>query len=580
MKRNLDLKVQCSFLISIVFFILYSSSSYMLVFSQTLTNANNPNQPYVIYMKQSSFIHEFDVPAIHDRGLKGITTDNKDNAWFYYTTNKTSMIIRYSMEDSKFTPFLIKGKTTTDNAVINLAGGQVLFDNKRNVIWFTDARVNSLGKLDINSSAIELYKLPTNNSGIMGITLSPDGESIWFTEIIGNRIGSFDIQSNKIIEYPTGDSTGPTLLTFDEKGVLWVTLSYSGSILRVEPWMLIPESKANGMSTISLEKPDMFSPFGISITQKKDGTEHIFISDHGSSRVVSWEVGNELELKNYTSYWSSPSKAYPVSLPSQVAADKFSNIYFVQHGGNKISRIDSNTGIMTEFDIPTGPLATAVLLGVSPDGQKIWFTEWASNKIGYLDASAPVPLKLVVNNTIQHPIVLKSGQTFATEVLISRGGNTSSNAFLSPNDTEVGVVGMTDAGLSGVTYNASPQRIDLSKNQNVSTNLSLTVANEDNANPGFYTIMIRVSATDKDGLTTSLLYPQRVKLDVPPPTLKSQSPSTSNGNLSSGGESFSDQLRDILRYASLAAALIIIAYLIFRRVKNRRAKIQQDREKL
>ena len=66
-------------------------------------------------------------------------------------------------------------------------------------------------------------------------------------------------------EFPTGDLTGPTLLAFDNSGQLWVTLSYSNSILKIEPWLLIPESRVSGMSEIKLEKPDTFSPFGIAI---------------------------------------------------------------------------------------------------------------------------------------------------------------------------------------------------------------------------------------------------------------------------------------------------------------------------
>ena len=110
----------------------------------------------------------------------------------------------------------------------------------------------------------------------MGIVLSPDNKTIWFAEIIGNKIGSFDIESKSMTEFPTGDITGPTLLTFDDKGVLWVTLSYSNSILKVEPWLLIPESRASGMSEIKLDNPDIFSPFGIAITQDKHNVSTIF----------------------------------------------------------------------------------------------------------------------------------------------------------------------------------------------------------------------------------------------------------------------------------------------------------------
>ena len=43
----------------------------------------------------------------------------------------------------------------TDNPVINLAGGQLIYDQKRNSIWFTDARINALGSLDIQSGKLQ-----------------------------------------------------------------------------------------------------------------------------------------------------------------------------------------------------------------------------------------------------------------------------------------------------------------------------------------------------------------------------------------------------------------------------------------
>lgn len=66
-----------------------------------------------------------------------------------------------------------------------------------------------------------------------------------------------------------------------------------------------------------------------------------------------------------------PFKKYPATLPSQIAVDKSGKyIYFPQHGGNRVSKIDTQSGIMTEYDIPTGPLSTAVFIAVSDDGKK------------------------------------------------------------------------------------------------------------------------------------------------------------------------------------------------------------------
>ena len=165
------------------------------------------------YQKQSNFIHEYNVP-LDQRGLKGITTDSRGNPWFYYQTNHTSMIIKFNFVNNTFNYYPIQGETVTDNPIINLAGGQLIFDEKRNSIWFTDARVNSIGMFDIKSGKTLLYRIPTNNSGTMGILLSPDNTTVWFTEIIGNKIGSFDIDSKTILEYPTGNYGGPYSFNF------------------------------------------------------------------------------------------------------------------------------------------------------------------------------------------------------------------------------------------------------------------------------------------------------------------------------------------------------------------------------
>src|SRR6266581_4339896 len=190
-------------LLSILFLLVTSFSiSSSFLFYPSVANAQPITlKDMVSYEKQSNFIKEFKIP-LTERGLKGITTDTLGNAWFYHSTFNDSTILRLEMTTMKFTPYSVSGKTTVDNAIINLAGGQLVFDNGNNVIWFTDARTNSIGKLDVKSGDIQLVIIPTPKAGPMGIVLSPDGKSIWFAEITGNKIANLDIHSNKIIEYP------------------------------------------------------------------------------------------------------------------------------------------------------------------------------------------------------------------------------------------------------------------------------------------------------------------------------------------------------------------------------------------
>jgi streptogramin lyase len=584
----------------------------LLIFKDVNAQVLGP-EDLVTYTTQSNFIIEFKVP-LEERGLKGIATDADENVWFYHSTNQSSTILVLNITTQQFKQYKVEANTLVDTALVNLAGGQIVYDTTRNALWFTDARTNSIGNLDIKSGTIKLFDIPTPNSGPMGIVLSPDRNEVWFTEITGNKLGKIDIESssnsdsNTIKEYPVfdqprGQSSGPTLLTFDNKGVLWVTMSYSHDILRVEPWALTSTSKYLGMSNFSLPKPDSFSPFGIATVGDNVNTnaskntskaERIFLSDHGSSRLVLARGNPALNpFQDYLSYWASPSKVYPVTLPSQIAADKSTdNIYFVQHGGNRISKIDIKSGIMTEYDIPTGPLSTAVFLTVSDNGKRVWFTEYAANKIAYLDTTTPVPFEMKINlnqnqntddnqsiysindESVITPLVLKPSEGRILDVILktekinsdSNSNNTLNNtieslasdpsSLLSLNEVELSVIGMTETGLvPGLTYSANPQRINMSNDggdtNQIQTNkdyyskikLILEKQSVEKIRHNEYSAMIKSSASEgieqnrehqqevQHLLFVSLLFPIPMLLDLPLSAIPDQQQMVSDKNL-------------------------------------------------
>jgi virginiamycin B lyase len=519
----------------------------------------------VTYEKNSNFIKEFPVP-LEERGLRGITTDSEGNAWFLHSTNKTSTIFKLEPESGKFAQYLVKGETVADDPVINLAAAQLLFDKERGAIWFTDARVNSIGKLDEVSGQIKLWQVPTNNSGPMGIVLSPDGKSLWFAEITGNKIARFDIQSEKMTEYSTGEDSGPALLTFDEKGQLWVSLSFSDSIMLTQVGQNnLASNPSIGMVNISLPKPDRFSPLGIALSGGK-----VYLSDHGSSRMIVADENSGLQ--SYDVYWTSPSASpiLPATLPGQVVVDKKTgNVYFPQHGGNRITEIQPQDGLMTEYDIPTGPISTVLFLTASDEG-RVWFTEWASNKVAYLDTSMQVPFEQQVQ---QKSITLTKNSAASLNVLVkssaanasaansnSSSNNNSSSLYLS--QVEVGLTGMSESGTIGITYQANPPRVNLQENSS-SAESTIQLKTEDNAKPGTYTAMVRVQAPEQDGLIISRLYPIKLVLDVPQPTSTQTGPSASNSQPSTQFE-----VRDLVRGLAIAAAIGLAGYIVYRKVKR------------
>ncbi|OLC83508.1 MAG: hypothetical protein AUJ08_05325 [Thaumarchaeota archaeon 13_1_40CM_3_50_5] len=541
-------------MVGILFISLYVT---VIRFSNAQQTQGGIDDKLVAYEKKSNFIKEFHVP-IEERGLRGITTDSKGNAWFLHSTNETSTIVKLEPDNGKFTQFPEEGETIADNPVINLAAGQLVFDKERNAVWFTDARVNSIGKLDIASGQIKLWQVPTKNAGPMGIVLSPEGKSLWFAEIIGNNIARFDIQSEKIVEYQTGENSGPTLLTFDEKGQLWVSLSFSDSVMLAQIGNLSSNSSV-GMVKMSLPKPDRFAPFGIAIAGGK-----LYVSDHGSNRVIVADENSGLQ--SYDVYWTSSSSSpalIPTTLPGEVVVDKHGNIFFPQHGGNRISEIRQDDGLMTEYNIPTGPLSTVLFLTASDDG-RVWFTEWASNKVAYLDTLVKVPFELQVQ---QKSIALTKSGAATLSVSINSASNATNNS-LSLSQIEVGLTGMTESGPTGITYQANPPRDNLQ--DNISIESVIQIQTQENAKPGTYTAMVRIQAPEQDGLVVSRLYPVKVVLNVPQPT------NGQTGESASNQSSTLFEIRDLVRAIAIAAVVGLVGFIVYRRVKRKKHARPED----
>jgi virginiamycin B lyase len=515
-------------------------------------------EQFVTYEKQSSFIKEFAVP-FEELGLKGITTDLQGNVWFYHSTNTTSTLVLFDPTNGEFTKFPVEGETVTDDPIINLASSQLVFDSERNAVWFTDSRINSVGRLNIDTSEVILWPVPTEQAGPMGITLSPDGNSVWFAEITGDKIARLDVSSEKIEEYPTGDQSGPALLAFDDSGQLWVTLSFADSVLLAQPWALAPNSSL-GMSRFSLPEPDRFSPLGIAFSGSK-----VFLPDHGSSRIIVADADSNLQ--QYDEYWTSPSPALPTTLPSQIAvvavSDKQGKVYFTQHGGNRITEINKD-GMMTEYEVPTGPLSTVVYLSVADDG-KVWFAEWASNKIAYLDTTMRVPFTLNTEKTAVTLDASSSPQSITVSLNSSSDAITTSPVSVS--EVEIGLTGMAESGLQAVTYEAQPPRMDL---QDVKSNQSeIQISAQENARPGNYTLMVRAFAPENDGLLISRLYPVDLILDVPEPVSSQDSENMFQNQVQQTSDT---TVQDALMIAAPVGAAGLIAFGIYRWKRARRAK--------
>jgi len=527
------------FLLFVIFFSFLSNND---IFAQ-----ENSMDSFLTYSKQSNFIKEIPFPT-EEYGLRGITTDKNGNAWIYYATQNSSLISKFDPITGEFSKFDITKMTKTQDVIVNLSGGHVVYDESRNIIWFTDARTNSIGKFDIESQQMNTIDIQTENSGPMGIILSPDKSKIWFTELSSDKFASLDIQTNEIIEYPIKANSGPSFLAFDESGSLWISLSYSNSVLVVPLENIEPKASPYRFE-VSLPSSDFFSPFGIVIFKDPKGSEKIIVSDHGSSRVILSELDSQ--FNEYSSLWTSPHEGFPQTLPSQIDMDDAGNIYFAQHGGNKISKIDTK-GTITEYDIPTGPLSTTIYLDVSNDG-KVWFTEVLGNKIGYLDTSISVPFDIQTEK--ESIIFTETKKSEQVTVTISNLGD--DNGLLSLDKIDVSLVGMTHSGLDGISFTTNPNAVNLNQENNIESVLDISA--DQSIEPGTYQTMIQVSASEiiDDSMKISKLYPLTVIADLQKPIPINPKQNTESEFL----------IKDVIQYAAIGTIIILLSILAYNRIR-------------
>src|SRR5262249_27386308 len=106
--------------------------------------------------------------------------------------------------------------TAFDTPTLMSSPTGIASDPETGRIWLTerDGTANQIGMIDpltadlAPSTAITEFKIPSTNSGAVGIGMGPGGGA-WFTESATNRIGHVSADGASFTEYhiPTRDST-------------------------------------------------------------------------------------------------------------------------------------------------------------------------------------------------------------------------------------------------------------------------------------------------------------------------------------------------------------------------------------
>jgi virginiamycin B lyase len=192
-------------------------------------------------------------------------------------------------------------------------------------VWFTEYRdpdseawENRVGKLDEAINAITYYTLPTG-SGPLSIDLDHNGK-VWFTEYGRNRIGMLDPVNNTLHEYQAGN--GPYDLGFEPWSNLpWFTEGLTNALGRIVaslPGSTVATQTVTvtALQTLVTPLPKTYQPAPVTLA----------VTYYWTPRLSPYPWLQEYPL------------AQPDRQPYGIAVDTSGNIWFAEHGRNRIGR--------------------------------------------------------------------------------------------------------------------------------------------------------------------------------------------------------------------------------------------------
>ena len=429
--------------------------------------------------KSTSYVKEYQIPTVCTQPL-AIKVAPDGNVWF--VESNVGQIAKFDPILEKFTEF--ENEFWPEGARTMSWGMDYSPDGK---MWYTDGIFDSIWRFDIINEEYKVITFPASEEGSLPQKLSISGSNIIVNDFTGSKITFFDLTQNiDEITYSSVVAPIPNSFTgdfgIDSENNLWYTNwvpETTGLLLKfnIEQYKQDSYLAGTGMD-ISLENyfevydfpQDLNTANGLSI----DENDNVWIVDTSSSFFFKFNPNTEEFTKFVT---SSPQKSTygnatgiiktPVSRPYWSQTDMNGNLFFNEQTSNQLAVFDIVNAQLVEYMVPSknpnwadcgdksnSNCGVAQIFGFDVVKDKIWFTEWAENKIGVVDLKKDLPF-LVTTNT--DSITLKKGETKIITLSVIPSSNIDKISFNSAHTAST-VTASSDILISH-TFNESNEII-------------------------------------------------------------------------------------------------------------------------
>lgn len=419
----------------------------------------------------SPYAKEFKLPD--GTWPNGILVDSAGVVWAVGSKSHNLVSFDPESRESRFYPVQTPEGESAGSlmvwAIVEGKDGSILFSGSgKNALWRFDPQT---GRFESTAS---LAGAP------MQMKVGDDGK-IWYTTFSKGVIGAAQKQGTDyaVRELELGGESFPSGV-FLQNQTLWVTLSADGKIS--------PFDVSSGRIVKKAEFPQngmLSSPSDIILSSGS-----AWITEHGTSFLTEYDLETS-QVKRY------PTALHPIlvsTLPYWLEEDLGGKgVWFNEHRGNRIAFFDFSTHTLTEYEVPTrnpeaGNIANVLTIAADPTNEdKVWFTEFTEDKIGYVDKSVPIPFDI---RALDRKIVVGEGETAQINLEVTRkpGVQLFNNTLSFGTSSSL----VTSGVLLNATSSFSSDPIDLSKVNSTQT-VTLELRN-DGMPKGNH--ILAVSATD------------------------------------------------------------------------------------
>jgi streptogramin lyase len=321
-----------------------------------------------------------------------------------------------------------------------------MVEDRYGALWIADETEPYLIRLNITSGSIS----HVSTGGVRPYSLAYDNNSntLWFTSFDDSALGYLRITSTngtlvdeKKIQGSSGIGAGPSGIALGPDGNIYVSESlnssiaeyYSSNINLIHDWIL----------------PSSSQPVGLSFDMVKN---LLWFTNHATS------FFGFINLTSNTITQYSTSLAYSqglpiVSLPYWIHQSSNGITWFNEHFGNRIAAFNLTSRSLVEYIIPENN-SSPLQLVVDDVAGKVWFTEFTTGIVGYIDENS-LPSKNIVA-----PLLVNLSP-FNTNFEIDVPGG-SSPLLLSGDLNRVGVIGTNMSSQISSLHNGSVYQVTLS----------------------------------------------------------------------------------------------------------------------